>query len=62
LLNLTYTTRWREKGLWPASYDQLLGELIQRHGKSSGTRQMIQVLGLVRPTAISGCARRSNKP
>jgi len=41
--------RWRAKGLWPASYDRLLDELIERHGKSSGTRQMIQVLALVRP-------------
>ena len=39
---------WREKGLWPASYDRLLAELISRHGKSSGTRQMIQVVGLAK--------------
>jgi transposase len=39
---------WREKGLWPASYDRLLAEMISRHGKSSGTRQMIQVVGLVK--------------
>jgi hypothetical protein len=40
---------WRAKGWWPASYDRLLDELIERHGKPSGTRQMIQVLALVRP-------------
>lgn len=39
---------WREKGLWPGSYDRLLAEMIARHGKSSGTRQMIQVIGLVK--------------
>jgi len=39
---------WREKGLWPSSYDRLLAELISRHGKSSGTRQMIQVVSLVK--------------
>src|SRR5271169_905727 len=39
---------WREKGLWPKSYDQLLEELIRRHGKQSGTRQMIQVISLVK--------------
>jgi transposase len=39
---------WREKGFWPASYDHLLEEMISRHGKSSGTRQMIQVIGLVK--------------
>lgn len=39
---------WRARGLWPASYDRLLEELIRRHGKPSGTRQMIQVLSLIR--------------
>jgi transposase len=38
---------WRQRGLWPASYDRLLDELIRRHGKQSGTRQMIQVLSLI---------------
>jgi transposase len=40
---------WRARGLWPASYDQLLEELIRRHGHPSGTRQMIQVLSLIQP-------------
>ena len=40
---------WRERGLWPQSYDRLLDELIRRHGKQSGTRQMIQVLSLIKP-------------
>lgn len=35
---------WREKGLWPASYDALLELLVDRHGKQSGTRQMVQVI------------------
>ncbi len=39
---------WRERGLWPKSYDRLLEELIRRHGKQSGTRQMIQVISLVK--------------
>jgi hypothetical protein len=39
---------WREKGFWPDTYDQLLTELIRRHGKQSGTRQMIQVINLVK--------------
>jgi hypothetical protein len=39
---------WRERGLWPQSYDRLLEELIRRHGKQSGTRQMIQVISLVK--------------
>ena len=40
---------WRARGLWPASYDQLLEDLIRRHGQPSGTRQMIQVLSLIKP-------------
>jgi transposase len=39
---------WRQRGLWPESYDRLLAELVDRHGKSSGTRQMIQVLSLIK--------------
>jgi transposase len=39
---------WRERGLWPGSYDRLLEQLIGRHGKQSGTRQMIQVLNLIK--------------
>jgi hypothetical protein len=39
---------WRQRGRWPASYDRLLAELIRRHGKQSGTRQMIQVLSLIK--------------
>jgi len=39
---------WRARGLWPESYDRLLERLICRHGKQSGTRQMIQVLTLMR--------------
>ena len=38
---------WRQRGLWPESYDWLLAQLIDRHGKPSGTRQMIQVLSLI---------------
>jgi len=40
---------WRARGLWPESYDRLLAQLIERHGQPSGTRQMIQVLSLIRP-------------
>ncbi len=34
---------WRHRGLWTQSYDRLWEELMARHGKQSGTRQMIQV-------------------
>jgi hypothetical protein len=40
---------WRQRGLWPESYDRLLAQLIERHGQPSGTRQMVQVLSLTRP-------------
>ena len=39
---------WRERGLWPPSYDRLLDELVRRHDQPSGTRQMIQVLSLIK--------------
>ena len=39
---------WRARGLWPQNYDRLLDALICRHGKQSGTRQMIQVLSLIK--------------
>lgn len=39
---------WRERGLWPHSYDRLWEELMGRHGKQSGTRQMIGVLSLIK--------------
>src|SRR5207253_9987725 len=40
---------WRQRGLWPESYDRLLAQLIDRHGQQSGTRQMVQVLSLIKP-------------
>ena len=40
--------QWRERRLWPESYDRLLEALIGRHGKQSGTRQMIEVLSLIK--------------
>jgi transposase len=39
---------WRARGLWPPSYDRMLEELVRRHGRSSGTRQMIQLLSLIK--------------
>jgi hypothetical protein len=34
----------REAGLWPESFDRIWQALIARHGKQSGTRQMIELL------------------
>ena len=36
----------RQAGLWPASFDRIWQALIERHGKQSGTRQMIELLQL----------------
>src|SRR5216684_723148 len=47
---------WRERGLWPGSYDRLLERLVGRHGKQSGTRQMIQVLKRRPPSVAWGSA------
>ena len=40
---------WREKGLWTEAFDTLLEQLIRRHGKQNGTKEMIAVVRLVRP-------------
>ena len=36
----------RQAGLWPPSFDRIWQALIERHGKQSGTRQMIELLKL----------------
>ena len=36
----------RQAGLWPSSFDRIWEALIERHGKQSGTRQMIDLLKL----------------
>lgn len=38
--------QWRKLDRWPASYDRFWDELIRRHGKQGGTRQMIGLLQL----------------
>jgi hypothetical protein len=38
-------------GLWPASFDQIWKSLIDRNGKQSGTKQMIDLLKLSRQYA-----------
>lgn len=44
LAGSTPLQRWREAGRWPPGYDQLWGALNERHGKSAGTRLMIELL------------------
>jgi hypothetical protein len=38
----------RRAGLWPESFDQIWQSLMDRHGKQSGTKQMIEMLMLTR--------------
>jgi hypothetical protein len=49
--------QWRKLGRWPASYDQFWEELIRRHGKPSGTRQMIGLLQLGKVKGYAGLER-----
>jgi transposase len=48
LAGSTPLAQCRARGLWPANYDALWAQLIGRHGKQAGTRQMISVLQLAR--------------
>jgi hypothetical protein len=38
----------RQAGLWPASFDVIWQSLMERHGKSAGTKQMIDLLKLAK--------------
>jgi hypothetical protein len=38
--------QWRASGRWPGSYDQLWESLVERHGRSAGTKAMIGLLQL----------------
>jgi hypothetical protein len=40
----------RQAGLWPESFDVIWASLMERHGKSSGTKQMIDLLKLAKHT------------
>jgi hypothetical protein len=48
LAGSTPLAQCRARGQWPTSYDALWTQLIGRHGKQAGTRQMIGVLQLAR--------------
>jgi transposase len=39
----------RQAGLWPECFDAIWQALMERHGKQSGTKQMIELLQLARP-------------
>ena len=38
-----------QAGLWPESFDAIWQALMERHGKQSGTKQMIELLQQARP-------------
>lgn len=46
LAGSTALAQWRQSGRWPESFDRLWHELIMRHGRQHGTRQMIELLQL----------------
>ena len=48
LAGSTPLKQWREQGRWPAEYDRFWEGLQERQGRSAGTRQMIELLGLGR--------------
>src|SRR5208337_451717 len=48
LAGSTALEQCRAQGRWPASYDQFWELLKQRHGRSAGTRAMVEVLLLGR--------------
>jgi transposase len=48
LAGSTALQQWRERGLWPESFDRLWQSLRERHGKPEGTREMIELLRLGR--------------
>jgi hypothetical protein len=43
----------RRAGLWPASFDQIWEALVQKQGKQSGTRQMMDCCNSARSTAAT---------
>jgi hypothetical protein len=46
LAGSTPLQQWRERGLWPESFDRLGQSLRERYGKQEGTRAMIELLRL----------------
>jgi len=46
LAGSTPLEQWRQRGRWPESFDRLWQSLRERHGKQTGTREMIELLRL----------------
>src|SRR5205085_8294340 len=51
--------QWRRAGRWPTSYDRMWQALIERQGRQTGTRTMIELLQLGESRALLDCAWRS---
>jgi len=46
LAGSTPLAQWRQAGRWPVCFDRLWQAMNTRHGRSEGTRQMIELLSL----------------
>lgn len=46
LAGSTPLQQWRQAGRWPGSYDRFWNELMSRHGRQAGTREMVRMLKL----------------
>ena len=44
MVGSTPLEQWRQAGRWPECMDHMLAQLEQRHGKSKGTREMIELV------------------
>ena len=40
----TPLAQWRARGRWPASYDRLWEQMIERQGRQTGTRAMVEMI------------------
>ncbi len=58
LAGSTALVQWRERGLWPESFDRLWSKLRERHGKQEGTREMIELLLASKTYGWAGLRRR----
>jgi hypothetical protein len=58
LAGSTALVQYRERGLWPESFDRLWSKLRERHGKQEGTRAMIELLLLSKAHGWAGLRRR----
>jgi len=44
----TPLAQWRARGRWPASYDRIWEQLIERLGRQPGTRAMVELIRIGR--------------